>query len=42
MLTGGGGNANYTFVAQLDGREIFRETVSQNQLYKNQTGHSAF
>jgi len=42
MLTGNGGGANYTFVAQLDGREIFRETVSQNQLYKNQTGHSAF
>ena len=42
MLTGNGGSANYTFVAQLDGREIFRETVSQNQLYKNQTGHSAF
>jgi hypothetical protein len=33
---------NYTFVAQLNGREIFRETVTQNQMYKNQTGHSAF
>jgi phage-related protein len=36
------GGGNYTFIAQLDGKEIFRETVSQNQMYKNQTGHSAF
>lgn len=37
-----GGEANYTFTANLDGREIFRETVSQNDLYRTQTGRSAF
>jgi hypothetical protein len=34
---------NYTFIAQLNGREIFKETVNQNQLYKNRNnGTSAF
>jgi Na+/H+ antiporter NhaB len=33
---------NYTFVAQLDGRTIFKETVTQNNLYRTQTGRSAF
>ena len=32
----------YTFVAQIDGREIFRETVRQNQLYKQRIGSNAF
>lgn len=38
----GGDNNTYVFTAQLDGREIFRETVSQNDLYRTQTGRSAF
>lgn len=33
---------NYTFVAQLDGRTIFKETVKQDQLYRKSTGYSAF
>lgn len=39
---GGAGGGEYTFVAQLDGETIFRETVRQDQLYQNRTGHSAF
>lgn len=35
-------NGNYTFVAQLDGRTIFEETVRQNDMYINQAGRSAF
>lgn len=38
--TGGGGN--YTFVAQLDGRTIFKETVRQEQLQYKATGIGAF
>lgn len=38
VSTGG----DYTFVAQLDGRTIFQETVKQSQLYQRSTGHSAF
>lgn len=41
-LSQNGGDANFTFTANLDGREIFRQTVSQNDLYKSQTGRSAF
>lgn len=37
--TGGG---NYTFVAQLEGRTIFRETVRQEQLQYKATGIGAF
>lgn len=33
---------NYTFVAKLDGREIFRETVRQDRIYQNTHGQSAF
>jgi len=32
----------YTFVAQLDGKEIFRETVRQEQMYRKATGRSVF
>jgi hypothetical protein len=35
-------NGSYTFIAQLDGRTIFEETVFQNDMYINQTGRSAF
>jgi hypothetical protein len=38
----GESGGNYTFVAQLDGKTIFSETVKQNKLYKNQTGTTAF
>lgn len=33
---------SYTFVAQIDGRTIFEETVRQNDMYMNQAGRSAF
>lgn len=33
---------NYTFVAQLDGKTIFRETVRQDRMYQNTHGQSAF
>lgn len=36
------GGGQYTFIAQLDGREIFRNTVRQDRLYRKQTGESAF
>lgn len=32
----------YTFIANIDGREIFRETVRQDQMYRNRSGRSAF
>lgn len=35
-------NGTYTFVAQLDGRTLFEETVRQNDMYINQSGYSAF
>lgn len=38
--TGGGGQ--YTFVAQLDGREIYREVVRRDQMHADKTGSSAF
>lgn len=38
--TGMGGE--YTFVAQIDGRTIFKETVRQDQMYQKATGRSAF
>jgi len=34
--------SNYTFVAQLDGKTIFKETVKQSHIYQKATGHSAF
>ncbi|MCM1112867.1 MAG: hypothetical protein NC399_06390 [Muribaculum sp.] len=36
------GDASYTFVAQVDGRTIFRETVKRNQMHKKRTGKSAY
>lgn len=37
-----GGGGEYTFVAQLDGRTIFEETVSRDKIFRNSTGRSAF
>lgn len=31
----------YTFIAQIDGEVLFRETVRQDKMYKKQTGRSA-
>lgn len=40
---GGYGNASYTFIAQLNGKAIFKETVRQNELYrKSNGGYGAF
>lgn len=36
------GGGTYTFVAKLNEREIFRETVRQDRMYKNTHGQSAF
>lgn len=35
-------NGEYTFVAQLDGRTLFKETVKQDKMFKKQSGKSAF
>lgn len=40
--SGSNNNGSYTFVAQLDGRTLFEETVRQNDMYVNQSGYSAF
>ncbi len=40
--TGGNTGGQYTFVAQLDGEVIFRETVRQNDIFKKSTGSSAY
>lgn len=40
--TGGMGGGNYTFVAQLNGKTIFEETVRQDQLFIGSNGYSAF
>lgn len=37
-----GAGGEYTFVAEIDGKEIFRETVSQDKMYRKKTGKSAF
>ncbi|NBH15352.1 hypothetical protein D3Z36_14480 [Lachnospiraceae bacterium] len=37
---GGMGGGEYTFVAQLDGKTIFEETVKQNNIYVKKTGRS--
>lgn len=40
---GYGENASYTFTAQLNGKEMFREVVRQNELYrKSNGGYGAF
>ena len=47
-LAGADGNAgpragaSYTFVAQLDGREIFRQTIREGKLSQTQTGRNPF
>ncbi len=40
--SGNTGGGTYTFVAQLDGRTLFEETVKQNDIYFYRTGSSAF
>ena len=37
-----GGNGSYTFVAQLNGRTIFREVIDQAKLSRKMTGKNAF
>lgn len=37
-----GGNGTYTFVAQLNGRTIFREVIDQAKLSRKMTGKNAF
>ncbi len=39
---GGNAGGQYTFVAQLDGEVLFRETVRQNEIFKKSTGSSAY
>lgn len=36
------GNGTYTFIAQLDGRTIFREVIDQAKLSRKMTGKNAF
>lgn len=36
------GNGSYTFIAQLDGRTIFREVIDQAKLTRKMTGKNAF
>lgn len=35
-------DSEYTFIAQIDGRTLFKETVKQDQMFKKQSGRSAF
>ncbi|MBO5853111.1 MAG: hypothetical protein J6Q61_00060 [Bacteroidales bacterium] len=42
MSETGGAGGSYTFVAQLEGRTIFSETVRQDQMQYKATGRSAF
>lgn len=37
-----GGNGTYTFIAQLDGRTIFKEVIDQGKLSRRMTGKNAF
>lgn len=39
---GGAGGGEYTFIAQIDGKTIFKETVKQDKMHIGQTGKSAF
>lgn len=39
---GQGENNSYTFVAQVDGKTLFKEVVNQDKLQRNRTGYSAF
>lgn len=36
------GGGTYTFVAEIDGKTLFNETVKQNRMYQKSTGRSAF
>lgn len=40
--TGGMGGGQYTFVAQLNGKTLYEETVTQDKLHRKQTGMSQF
>lgn len=40
--SGGSAAGQYTFIAQLNGRTIFEETVKQDRMYRRATGHSKF
>lgn len=40
--SGTNGQGSYTFVAQLDGKTLFSETVKQERLYRKATGRNAF
>lgn len=39
---GGGAGGNYTFVAQLDGNTIFKETIRRDQILYDTTGRGGF
>lgn len=38
----GMGGGEYTFIAQLDGKTIFEETVKQDMIFRKKTGYSKF
>lgn len=40
--TGGTGGGEYTFVAQLDGKTIFEETVKQDRIFRKSHGYSKY
>lgn len=42
MAEMGGVGGEYTFIAQLDGKTLFKETVNQDQMQRKVTGKSAF
>lgn len=40
--SGGAGGGEYTFIAQIDGKTIFEETVKQDRMYRKAKGRSAY
>lgn len=38
--SGGGGGGEYTFIAELNGKALYKETVRQDQMFKKSTGKS--
>ena len=42
MAEMGGAGGEYTFVAQIDGKTLYKETVNQDQMQRKTTGKSAF
>ncbi len=40
--SGGMGGGEYTFIAQLDGKTIFNETIKQDRIFRKSHGHSGF